>query len=57
MKLVRSAPFDKKHHIKYIHIWKLSHTEAVSLAEKFRNSVHRADGTSRSDSAAAIFAS
>ena len=32
----------------------LSLTAAVSLAEKFRNSLHRADGTSRS-AAAAIF--
>lgn len=30
-------------------------TEAVSLAEKFRNSVHKADGGSLSDWAAAIF--
>lgn len=34
---------------------KLSPTAAVSFAEKLRNSLHRADGTSRSVSAAAIF--
>ena len=58
MSLVDSKqPFlsDKLKCFKNINLNELSPTEAVSLAEKLTNFGQRADGTSRSDSAAAIF--